>query len=69
MDFEEAKKNAEKVIELRGGILSEEFLKYSDFINLYADILLAKKDTEEFIEFTEKILDTGVFVGDLFGKL
>ena len=69
LDFEEAKKNAEKVIELRGGILSEEFLKYSDFINLYADILLAKKDTEEFIEFAEKILDTGVFVGDLFGKL
>ena len=61
LDFEEAKKNAEKVIELRGGILSEEFFKYSDFINLYADILLAKKDIEEFIEFAEKILDTGSF--------
>ena len=42
---------------------------YSDFINLYADILLAKKDLEEFVEFAEKILDTGIFVGDLFGKL
>ena len=69
LEFEEAKKNAKKVIELRGGILSEEFLMYSDFINLYADILLAKKDTEEFVEFAENILDTGIFVGDLFGKL
>lgn len=69
LEFEEAKKDAKKVIELRGGILSEEFLRYSDFINLYADILLAKKDIDEFVEFAEKILDTGTFIGDLFGKL
>ena len=69
LDFEEAKKDANKVIELRGGILSEEFLKYSDFINLYADILLAKKDMDEFVVFAEKVLDTGIFFGDLFGKL
>lgn len=69
LEFEEAKKNAKKVIELRGGLLSEEFLKYSDFINLYADILLAKKDIDEFIKYSEAILDTGIFNGDLFGKL
>ena len=32
---------------------------YSDFINLYADIL-SKKDIDEFLEFAEKILDTGI---------
>ena len=69
LEFNEAKKNAKKVIELRGGLLSEEFLSYSDFISLYADILLAKKDIEEFVDFAQKILDTKIFYGDLFGKL
>ena len=40
-----------------------------DFINLYADILLAKKEIGEFIKYSEAILDTGIFNGDLFGKL
>ena len=50
LEFDEAKKNAKKVIELRGGLQSEEFLIYSDFISLYASILLAKKDIEEFVK-------------------
>ena len=68
-EFDEAKKNAKMVIELRGGLQSEEFLIYSDFISLYASILLAKKDIEEFVDFAQKILDTKIFDGDLFGKL
>ena len=56
-DFDKAKHFAEKVIELRGGITSNEFLQYKDFIDVYSDILLAKKENESFCKFEEKILE------------
>ena len=68
-DFDKAEQYAEKVIELRGGIKSKEFLLYSDFINIYADILLAKQDVSGFCKFAEEVLDQKVFIGDLFNKL
>ena len=42
-EFDKALNFSEKTIEIRGGINSTEFLKYDDFINLYSDILLARK--------------------------
>ena len=37
-NFTKAEEYADKVIQIRGGINSKEFLKYTDFINVYADI-------------------------------
>ena len=68
-DFDKAKHFAEKVIELRGGITSNDFLKYEDFINTYADILLAKQENKIFCQFAEQILGKKNFKGDLFLKL
>jgi tetratricopeptide (TPR) repeat protein len=68
-DFDKASHFAEKVIELRGGIISNEFLQYKDFIDVYGDILLAKKEDESFCKFAEKILEKKIFIGDLFLKL
>ena len=68
-DFKKAEEYADKVIEIRGGVNSEEFLKYSDFINLYADILLAKKDIPAFINFSQIILDKEIFIAEIFLKL
>ena len=67
--FERALEYANKVISLRGGIESKEFLKYDDFINLYADILLAKKDIQQFLSFSESVLSKKIFSPELFIKL
>ena len=68
-DFDKAKHFAEKVIELRGGVTSKVFLQYEDFINTFADILLAKQEDENFCRFAEQILGEKIFNGDLFLKL
>ena len=68
-NFDKALSYAEKVEQIRGGINSEEFLKYDDFINYYADILLAKKEIERFIKFSQCILDSKTFSPELFIKL
>jgi tetratricopeptide (TPR) repeat protein len=67
--FTKALDFAEKVIKIRGGINSEETLKYDDFLNLYADILLAVKDVNKFISFCESVLNRKVFCPDIFLKL
>ena len=69
LNFTKALEYAEKVINIRGGTESEEFLQYKDFINLYADILLAKKDISSFINFSQNILDTNLFFPEIFIKL
>ena len=68
-DFSKAEEYADKVIKIRGGINSKEFLKYTDFINIYADILLAKKDISGFINFSQIILDKEFFIAEVFIKL
>ena len=60
---------AEKTKQIRGGLNSEEFLKYSDFINLYSDILLAKRDINLFFLFCNEVLDAELFYPELFIKL
>ncbi|MFL2540005.1 MAG: tetratricopeptide repeat-containing sulfotransferase family protein [Alphaproteobacteria bacterium] len=67
--FAKALDFAEKAINIRGGINSEETLKYDDFLNLYADILLAIRDVSKFISFCENILNKKVFSPDIFLKL
>ena len=67
--FDQALSYADKALKIRGGLNSEEFLKYDDFINLYSDILLAKKDIGKFIKFCESVLNTGHFSPELFIKL
>lgn len=69
LQFEEAKKNANLAIKLLGGVGSEGLLQYPDLINLYADILLAKREGQDFVTFAEQILDSGIFMGELFSKL
>ena len=68
-NFTKAEEYADKVIKLRGGINSKEFLKYTDFINVYADILLAKKDISTFVNFSQIILDKEFFIAEIFIKL
>ena len=68
-NFTKAEEYADKVIKFRGGVSSKEFLKYTDFINLYADILLAKKDISSFINFSQIILDKELFNAEIFIKL
>ena len=68
-DFDKALEFAEKTKQIRGGFNSEEFLKYSDFINLYSDILLAKRDINLFFLFCNEILDAELFYPELFIKL
>ena len=68
LQFTKALNYAEKTIEIRGGINSDEVLKYDDFLYLYADILLALKDFNKFIIFCEGILNKK-FVPEIFLKL
>ena len=42
-NFNEAEKNISIAIDKRGGLESEEILKYHDTLSLYGDIILAKK--------------------------
>ena len=48
---------------------SKKLLKYDDFINLYSDILLAKRDINLFFLFCNRILDAELFYPELFIKL
>ena len=68
-NFEKALEFADKTINLRGGLESEEFLKYDDFINLYCDILLASKKFDLFINFSQSVLDKKKYHPELFIKL
>ena len=67
--FTKALDCVEKAIQIRGGINSEEMLKYDDFLDLYADILLAIKDISNFIIFCEGVLNKKIFSPDIFLKL
>ena len=67
--FTKALDFVEKAIKIKGGINSEEMLKYDDFLNLYADILLAIKDINNFISFCEGVLNKKIFSPDIFLKL
>ena len=69
LQFTKALDFAEKAIKIRGGINSEEVLKYDDFLNLYADILLAIKNISNFISFCEGVLNKKIFSPDIFLKL
>ncbi len=68
-NFDKALEFAEKTKQIRGGLNSEEFLKYDDFINLYSDILLARRDINRFLLFCNEILDSELFYPELFIKL
>jgi len=67
--FEKALEYANKTISIRGGLESEELLKYDDFINLYCDILLASKKFDLFINFSQSVLDKKKYHPELFIKL
>ena len=67
--FKKALEFADKTIKIRGGLESDEFLKYDDFINLYGDILLASKKLTLFVNFCQSILDKKIFHPELFMKL
>ncbi len=58
--FNDAEKNILIAIEKRGGLDSKEMLKFKDTLNLYGDIILAKKEEEKFCNLANKILDKGV---------
>lgn len=68
-NFDKALDYSKKALGIRGGLNSEEFLKFDDFINLHSDILLAKKDISQFIDFSKNILDKKIFYPELFIKL
>lgn len=52
-----AKEYANKSIELRGGFNSKYFLGVSDLVVLYADILIARKDHQEFVDYCLQTLE------------
>ena len=60
--FKKALEFADKTIKIRGGLESDEFLKYDDFINLYGDILLASKKLTLFVNFCQSILIRKYFI-------
>ena len=68
-NFEKALEFADKTAKIRGGLESEENLKYDDFINLYVDILLASKELSLFENFSQSVLDKEIFHPELFIKL
>tara|TARA_Y100000996_G_scaffold398575_1_gene366746 strand:- start:501 stop:2087 length:1587 start_codon:yes stop_codon:yes gene_type:complete len=68
-DLEKAEINVLKSIELRGGLESNDLLRFSDTLNLYTDILLAKGDLDKFNEISSKILNKNIFFGDMFRKV
>lgn len=67
--FTKAKENVLIAIKYRGGINSNDFLRYPDLMTLYTDILLANHDDSELEEFCLNILDKGYFHSGLFDKL
>ncbi len=54
--FEEAKKYAEESIQLRGGMDALNFLDTEDLVVLYADILIAQGQKNDFVSYAKKIL-------------
>lgn len=54
--FKDAKKYAEESIQLRGGMDALNFFDTEDLVVLYADILIAKGEKNEFVSFAKKIL-------------
>ena len=69
LDFDLAKENILSTIKLRGGFDSKEFLGFTDLVNLYAEILLARNEIDNFISFAQKILDGDSYHSGLFLKL
>lgn len=68
-DLDKAEKLILKSIELRGGLESKEILRFIDSVNIYTDILFAKGEIKKFIEVCKNILDSDVYIGDIFRKL
>ena len=68
-NFNEAEKNISIAIDKRGGLESEEILKYHDTLSLYGDIILAKKEEKKFCEFAFKILDKGNHIAQILISL
>ena len=68
-DLDKAEKLILKSIELRGGLESKEILRFIDSVNIYTDILFAKGEIKKFIEVCKKVLDSDVYIGDIFRKL
>lgn len=54
--YQEAKKYSSLCIDARGGIDSQDLLGTQDLISLHADILIAAREKEEFINFAYSIL-------------
>jgi tetratricopeptide (TPR) repeat protein len=69
LQFTKALDYAEKTISIRGGINSDEMLKYDDFLTLYSSILLALNENARFISFCVGVLDHKLFLPDIFLKL
>ena len=68
-NLEEAERNVLQSIKLRGGLDSDEILKFPDTINLYADILQSKGDLDLLNDFSIKMLDKNKFLGDMFRRV
>ena len=68
-ELDKAEKHILKSIDLRGGLETNEIMKFKDTLNIYTDILLAKGEIEAFREICKKILDKGIYFGDVFRKL
>ena len=68
-NLEEAEKNILQSIKLRGGIDSDEILKFPDTMNIYADILQSKGDLNTLNNFSIKMLDKNIFLGDMFRRV
>lgn len=68
-DYEKAEINILKAIEIRGGFNSKEIISFPDTLLLYANILLAKKDIDKFVEFAHDILDRGINLDEILIKL
>ena len=68
-DLEKAENYILKSIEIRGGLDSIDILRFSDTLNLYTDILLAKGDLDKFNTISLNILRRNIFFGDMFRKV
>ena len=67
-DFENAKQQILKTIELRGGFEAETFFSFVDLRRLYGDILLAKNEKKEFLKYAKELL-LNVFDSNILTKL
>ncbi len=67
--FDEAEKYILSAINKRGGLESKEIVKFQDTLNLYGDILLAKKEKKRFCDYVFEILDRGNHLDQLLISL